>query len=234
MLVTLPCVLLLLDYWPLKRLGENWTEIQQRLPRLMLEKLPLLIPVAAGRCADDSSGSSHTAGLAHSGDTAPGVSVGQWSGGLRDLSSQDGVAGGSGRVLPSSGNLAELVDCDAGGSLPGGHLLVGLAGQRIGLSRGGMALVSGNSDSRERPHPGRRPLHGRPPCLYPFNRCIHHADLGNHPGGSHSTTEESMAHCGRNLSAADHDRPDAPLSSNMRWSPPRTIIWPIPTWESFC
>jgi hypothetical protein len=47
MLVNLPCVLLLLDYWPLKRLGENWTEIRQRLPRLMMEKLPLLIPVAA-------------------------------------------------------------------------------------------------------------------------------------------------------------------------------------------
>ena len=44
MLVTLPCVLLLLDYWPLKRLGENWREIQERLPGLVAEKLPLLIP----------------------------------------------------------------------------------------------------------------------------------------------------------------------------------------------
>jgi tetratricopeptide (TPR) repeat protein len=47
MLVTLPCVLLLLDYWPLKRLGENWREIRERLPGLIAEKLPLLIPVAA-------------------------------------------------------------------------------------------------------------------------------------------------------------------------------------------
>ena len=45
-LVTLPCVLLLLDYWPLRRLGENWTQIRERLPRLVAEKLPLLIPVA--------------------------------------------------------------------------------------------------------------------------------------------------------------------------------------------
>ncbi|MEE8349747.1 MAG: tetratricopeptide repeat protein [Acidobacteriota bacterium] len=46
MLVTLPCILLLLDYWPLRRLGENWTQIRQRFPRLVMEKLPLFIPVA--------------------------------------------------------------------------------------------------------------------------------------------------------------------------------------------
>jgi len=47
MLVTLPCVLLLLDYWPLGRLGKDWKEFQKRLPRLAAEKLPLFIPVAA-------------------------------------------------------------------------------------------------------------------------------------------------------------------------------------------
>jgi len=47
MLVTLPCVLLLLDYWPLRRLGRDWREFQKRLPRLVIEKLPLFIPVAA-------------------------------------------------------------------------------------------------------------------------------------------------------------------------------------------
>ena len=46
MLVTLPCVLLLLDYWPLKRLGENWQELRERLPGLLVEKLPFFIPVA--------------------------------------------------------------------------------------------------------------------------------------------------------------------------------------------
>ena len=46
MMVTLPCVLLLLDYWPLGRLGETGKEFQERLPRLVLEKLPLMIPVA--------------------------------------------------------------------------------------------------------------------------------------------------------------------------------------------
>jgi tetratricopeptide (TPR) repeat protein len=46
MLVTLPCVLLLLDYWPLGRLGTDWTEFRQRLPRLVGEKLPLFLLVA--------------------------------------------------------------------------------------------------------------------------------------------------------------------------------------------
>jgi len=46
MLVTLPCTLLLLDYWPLMRLGTNWKEFQERLPRLLLEKLPLFVTVA--------------------------------------------------------------------------------------------------------------------------------------------------------------------------------------------
>ncbi|MCH6568679.1 MAG: tetratricopeptide repeat protein [Acidobacteria bacterium] len=47
MLVTLPCALLLLDYWPLGRLGKDWREFRKRAPRLVVEKLPLLIPVAA-------------------------------------------------------------------------------------------------------------------------------------------------------------------------------------------
>ncbi len=47
MLATLPCVLLLMDYWPLKRLGKYWKEIRERLPGLVAEKLPLVIPVAA-------------------------------------------------------------------------------------------------------------------------------------------------------------------------------------------
>ncbi len=46
MLVTLPCVLLLLDYWPLGRLGKDPKEFWARLPKLAAEKLPLFIPVA--------------------------------------------------------------------------------------------------------------------------------------------------------------------------------------------
>ena len=55
MLVTLPCVLLLLDYWPLGRLGKNPKEFWERLPKLAAEKLPLFIPVVSGQCAGNSS-----------------------------------------------------------------------------------------------------------------------------------------------------------------------------------
>ena len=45
MLVTLPCALLLLDYWPLRRLGDNGKEFRVRLPHLVLEKVPLFAAV---------------------------------------------------------------------------------------------------------------------------------------------------------------------------------------------
>src|SRR4029453_7769872 len=41
MLVTLPFVLLLLDYWPLGRIGGQKSEIGSRLSRLITEKIPL-------------------------------------------------------------------------------------------------------------------------------------------------------------------------------------------------
>ena len=46
MLVTLPCALLLLDYWPLRRLGDGWRACREQLPRLVIEKLPLFAAVA--------------------------------------------------------------------------------------------------------------------------------------------------------------------------------------------
>jgi len=46
MLVILPCVLLLLDYWPLGRLGKDGKQFWERLPKLAAEKLPLFAPVA--------------------------------------------------------------------------------------------------------------------------------------------------------------------------------------------
>jgi Flp pilus assembly protein TadD len=49
MLVTLPCVLLLLDYWPLGRLDLSWKEFRQKGSELVLEKVPLLaLAVASG------------------------------------------------------------------------------------------------------------------------------------------------------------------------------------------
>lgn len=45
MLVTFPFVLLLLDFWPLKRLGNDWPAFRQQLWPRVQEKLPLFIVV---------------------------------------------------------------------------------------------------------------------------------------------------------------------------------------------
>ena len=42
MLVTLPFVLFLLDYWPLDRIGAQKSEVRRRLPTLIKEKIPFL------------------------------------------------------------------------------------------------------------------------------------------------------------------------------------------------
>src|SRR6476469_551977 len=50
MLVTLPFVLLLVDYWPLGRLGGQKSEVGSRLQRLITEKIPLFA-LSALSCA---------------------------------------------------------------------------------------------------------------------------------------------------------------------------------------
>jgi tetratricopeptide (TPR) repeat protein len=47
MLVTLPFVFLLLDFWPLRRLGDNWREVRARIWPLAREKLPLFLLIVA-------------------------------------------------------------------------------------------------------------------------------------------------------------------------------------------
>jgi Flp pilus assembly protein TadD len=50
MLVTLPFVLLLLDYWPFGRIGGQKAEVESRLRRLIMEKIPLFA-LSAFSCA---------------------------------------------------------------------------------------------------------------------------------------------------------------------------------------
>ena len=47
MLVTVPLLLLLLDFWPLGRMGSSWVEIKAKLPALITEKIPLFLLSAA-------------------------------------------------------------------------------------------------------------------------------------------------------------------------------------------
>jgi tetratricopeptide (TPR) repeat protein len=47
MLVTLPFVFLLLDFWPLRRMGDNWSAMRVKIWPLVCEKLPLFILIIA-------------------------------------------------------------------------------------------------------------------------------------------------------------------------------------------
>ena len=47
MLVTLPCALLLMDYWPLGRFGKSWHQFKARWVSLVTEKVPLFVLAAA-------------------------------------------------------------------------------------------------------------------------------------------------------------------------------------------
>ena len=50
MLVTIPCLMLLLDAWPLRRMGPSFAAARRALPRLLLEKTPFFLcaAIAAG------------------------------------------------------------------------------------------------------------------------------------------------------------------------------------------
>lgn len=47
MLVTFPFVFLLLDFWPLRRMGDNWSAVRVKIWPLVREKLPLFILIIA-------------------------------------------------------------------------------------------------------------------------------------------------------------------------------------------
>jgi len=212
MLVTLPCVLLMMDYWPLKRLGKYWKEIRERLPGLVAEKLPLVIPVAAASVLTIRAAQSTQQALP-SLDTLPfGFRLANAAVAYLTYLLKLVWPANLAVFYPHPGTYPELVDCGTGNSLSGGNLLGDLAGSWIRLPRSWMALVSGDSDSRERPGPGRRPFHGRPPHLYPFYRRIHDADLGGRPTGQHFSTQESLAPGSKPVSCADPGRAGTPAA----------------------
>ena len=47
MLVSLPLILIVLDYWPLNRFDPDWADIKTKAPKLIIEKLPLFLLVIA-------------------------------------------------------------------------------------------------------------------------------------------------------------------------------------------
>jgi hypothetical protein len=174
MLVTLPCVLLLLDYWPLGRLrgrGElSSPDFRRTVFRLALEKAPLFLLAAASSAITikaqrmDGALNAKTLRLGARLSNALVSYVGGAVGG--PLSSSRRLHSRLARNRSSTG--ACLRHC------PGDPL-----GQKISLPPGGMAMVSGNPRARHWPGPGGAAGDGRPLCVRPIDRPLHHHRVGH-------------------------------------------------------
>ena len=178
MLVTLPCVLLLMDYWPLGRLGKDWREFHKRVPRLVAEKLPLLIPVAAISVVT-IAGQSQVGALSSWEWMPLGTRVGNavLAYGLY-LKKMVWPYGSGGFLSPSGklvGSLADGLSRFAAGDSLAGRLV---AGSKVSLSGGGVVLVSRNTFTGQRSYSSRWTGHGRPICLHSLDGSIHHHGLG--------------------------------------------------------
>ncbi len=184
MVITLPFVLLLLDYWPLERTAFRSSLSADRqnagaetsaekhtatnLPFLLLEKVPLLLMSAASAWI--------TVKAQRAGQSVR--SLHQFPLGLRIENAVVAYAQYLWKMLWPAG-LAALYPHPA--TLPMWQVVLsGLvlsashgAGDRFpaqGLLAGGMVLVSGNVDSRHRSGAGWRGGDGRPLCLHSADR----------------------------------------------------------------
>ena len=125
MLVTLPFVLLLLDYWPLNRI-ENWTEPSDALAvkqfpiaRLVLEKLPLLglaaISAAITMYAQRAAGAVVTSAFPLTRTSEERDLL------LRHVCGENRLAGAAVRAVSASRGVAGDVEGRAGGFVSGCH-----------------------------------------------------------------------------------------------------------------
>ncbi len=133
MVVTLPCVLLLLDYWPLRRI-QGWGQLGPETPlpvakapfsRLVLEKLPLLA-LSAADCAVTifAQRSGGAMRLAASSRRAPGKRDLR----LRDVCLESVLAGMAGGVLSSPRRHARGLETRIGRTVCALSHRVGVAG----------------------------------------------------------------------------------------------------------
>ena len=168
MLITLPLVLLLLDYWPLGRISRgSWK-------RLVMEKLPLLAPVVVG-CAITLVARAHR---------WPRRRLSLGGGGsarsclLRRLYRAVllcGRPGGSASAFARVARLAGFRGASASAWRDGGRLGRPAA---TALSARRMALVPGHAAAGERRRAVRRSGGGRSLYVFAADRARHRAGLG--------------------------------------------------------
>ena len=189
MLVTLPFVLLLLDYWPLGRIrGDSSHRRSNKHVRPNRARLALPSRVA-GKAALAGAGRRLLRGDAIWPNRQPVIDRQrlpllladcQCPGFLRRLSGAVLLSGGAGRVLsPSAKRPARLEDrrlsAVAGRHFPGSP---GLPAE-VPVSAGRLALVSGNARARDRTGAGRFPGDGRPLHLLDPDRAVYRPGLGS-------------------------------------------------------
>ena len=182
MVITLPFVLLLLDYWPLERTAEQSglppsARRKWQFSRLVLEKVPLLVLSAAsawitlkaqrsGHAVRTFESVSARAFESRMPSWPTGYICGRCSG-RRGLAS-----------LSPFRNRAPGVAMDFVCAGFDRHHRVRCCLSPQALLAGGMVLVSGYFGSGHRPGAGGRGRHGGPLCLYPADRNLRNDCLG--------------------------------------------------------
>ena len=156
MVITLPFVLLLLDYWPLGRIQGGQPAMRRRHPlsKLVVEKIPLLALSAAS--AVITMQAQRAGGAVRStAQFSLGVRLENAAGGLRHVFVEDDLAVPSGAHLSSSRRFAGGV---AGGDISPGAAGGDWRGAEVpceAISADGLAVVPRDVGSGDRPGAGR-------------------------------------------------------------------------------
>ncbi len=170
--ITFPCVLLLWDYWPLRRLRFGTEQVSAPLrkqifqPRswfaLIKEKIPLFVI-----CLIDSYLTMKAQKVGHP-QYWPytfRVRSGKCHCVLCTICAEDVLAFTSGPHVPPSGQQHTVIACSAGFGCPAGGYSAGGGLLASPLPYRRLVMVSGNDGAHGRPHAGGKTIHGRPLCL---------------------------------------------------------------------